>query len=439
MSSVPPLRHVESLVRWSGRNNGSLRGAADPRAIRSVAIIGAGTMGTAVAAANVEHGVPVVIIDADDNARAAAPERVAAELAQTADAGNGQTLSEVARLVRCATDPAQIASCDLVLESVTETASAKQSVYAMVEPHLGAAATLASNTSTIPIGRLAAGLAQRGRFCGLHFFHPVRGRPLVEVVRGPETTDETIATAVAYAKGIGKMPIVVRDGPGFLVNRLLVPYLAEALELLLDGVAIQDIDRAATDFGMAMGPLRMLDEIGLDTAMLAGRVLWDTFPERVSVSPLLITMFKAGRLGRKSGAGFFAYSNGSGGDAPGQPDPQLKELLAAWVRPQQSVPPEDLTTRLLVPMVLEATRLLEEGTVRDPRSIDLGAIFGLGFPASRGGLLYWADTVGIERILALLRAMEPLGSRVAPTAMLLDMARGRGRFYAEDPGDFDRG
>jgi 3-hydroxyacyl-CoA dehydrogenase/enoyl-CoA hydratase/3-hydroxybutyryl-CoA epimerase/3-hydroxyacyl-CoA dehydrogenase/enoyl-CoA hydratase/3-hydroxybutyryl-CoA epimerase/enoyl-CoA isomerase len=409
-----------------------MRGGADPRIVRSVAIIGAGTMGAAVAAANVEHGLPVVIIDADDTALVSAPQRVFAEVSQTQATSNGQALAAVSRLVRCTTDPAEVASCDLVLESVTETAPAKHSVYAAVEPHLRATATLASNTSTIPIARLAAGLSQRHRFCGLHFFHPVRNRPLVEVVRGPETSDQTIGTAVAYAKGIGKMPIVVRDGPGFLVNRLLVPYLAEALELLLDGVAIHQIDHAATEFGMAMGPLRMLDEIGLDTAVLAGRVLWNAFPERISVSPLLITMFKAGRLGRKSGAGFFAYSNGGDGDAPGQPDPQLSRLLASWVRPQPSVPPGDVATRLLVPMVLEATRLLEEGTVHDPRSIDLGAIFGLGFPASRGGLLYWADTVGIERIVAMLRALEPLGSRMAPTSMLLDMARCGARFYADD-------
>ena len=439
MPLLPPLRHVDLLVRWSGHNTGPMPGAAEPRAVRSVAIIGAGTMGIAVAAANVGRGVPVAIVDSDDNTRAAALQRVAAELTQASDVGNGEAIAAVTRLVRCATDPAEIASCDLVLESVTETASTKQSVYAMVEPHLSAKATLASNTSAIPIGRLAAGLAQKGRFCGLHFFHPVRSRPLVEVVRGPDTTDETIATAVAYAKGIGKMPIVVRDGPGFLVNRLLVPYLAEALELLLDGVAIQEIDRAATDFGMALGPLRMLDEIGLDTAVLAGRVLWDAFPERVSVSPLLITMFKAGRLGRKSGAGFFAYSNGSGGDGPGQRDAQVEKLIADWVRPQPSVPPDDIAARLLLPMILEATRLLEDGTVRDPRAIDLGAIFGLGFPAARGGLLYWADTVGIERILAMLRALTPLGPHVAPTGMLLYMARRGGRFHGGDSGDSHRG
>jgi 3-hydroxyacyl-CoA dehydrogenase/enoyl-CoA hydratase/3-hydroxybutyryl-CoA epimerase/3-hydroxyacyl-CoA dehydrogenase/enoyl-CoA hydratase/3-hydroxybutyryl-CoA epimerase/enoyl-CoA isomerase len=322
-----------------------------------------------------------------------------------------------------------IASCDLVLESVTETASAKHGVYAGLEPHLAATATLASNTSAIPIARLASGLSARGRFCGLHFFHPVRSRPLVEVVRGPETSDETIATAVAYAKRIGKMPIVVSDGPGFLVNRLLVPYLAEALDMLLAGTPLDEIERAATDFGMAMGPLHMLDEIGLDTAILVGRVLWEAFPERVSVSPLLISMFKAGRLGRKCGRGFFLYPNGTAGSGSRQPDPELAGILAAWAGPPRRFSPQDIVTRLMLPMILEAARLLEEARVSDPRSIDLGAIHGLGFPASRGGLLYWADTLGPERILDMLRLPAPVDPRMEPTPLLLDMARRGGRFY----------
>jgi 3-hydroxyacyl-CoA dehydrogenase len=398
-----------------------------------VAVIGAGIMGTAIAAATVEHGLPVVIIDQNSDARAAAPEKVAADLAQSPVAGDGQAASAVARLVRCTADPTEIAGCDLVLESVPETVSVKHGVYAGLEPHLAATAVLATNTSAIPIVRLAAGLAAKDRFCGLHFFHPVRNRPLVEVVRGPETSDETIATAVAYAKRIGKTPIVVSDGPGFLVNRLLVPYLAEALEMLLEGASLDEIDGAATEFGMAMGPLHMLDEIGLDTALLVGRVLWEAFPERISVSPLLISMFKAGRLGCKCGQGFFLYPNGTGGDGPRPPDPQLADILATWARPPRSFSPPDIVARLLLPMILEAARLLEEGRVRDPRTIDLGAIYGLGFPASRGGLLYWADRLGSKRILALLKPLLLLGPRMEPTPMLVAMARRHGRFYGHLP------
>jgi len=335
----------------------------------------------------------------------------------------------VARWVTPTTDPARIARCDLVIESVTETPAVKQQLYGWLEPHLGAGAILASNTSTIPIGRLAEGLADGGRFCGLHFFHPVRRRPLVEVIRGPQTRDETIATAVGYVKQIGKMPIVVDDGPGFLVNRLLLPYLTEALELLSDGATIEAIERAATEFGMALGPLRLLDEIGLDTALLAGRVLWDAFPERLVVSPLPVALYKAGRLGRKSGRGFFFYPEGLELDRPGQPDPGVEPIIAAWARPPQQLAPQTITARLLLPMVLEATRILAEKKIRDPREIDLVVLFGLGFPAARGGLLYWADTLGPEKILAMLRDLEALGERARPTPMLLEMAAAKRRFY----------
>lgn len=424
------FQHVDLLIQWNSACDGPL---ATARPIRSVAIIGAGIMGTGIAAANLRHGLPVVLTDANEKVLAAAPQRVAAEWARC----QGQTASghsgPPSGLIHTTTDIARIGACDLVVESVYETLADKQAVYACVEPHLGPAATLATNSSSIPIERLAAPLAEKGRFCGLHFFCPVHSRPLVEVVRGPQTSDQTVATAVAYARTIGKMPIVVGDGPGFLVNRLCLPYLMEALELVLDGAGIDQIERAATGFGMAMGPLRMLDEIGLDTVLLAGRVLWNAFPKRIEPSPLLVAMYKAGRLGRKSGLGFFRYPDGGQTDGPGQPDPQLGKIIGAWARTGQPFSDDAIIARLLVPMILEATRLLQEGKARDPRIIDLGAIFGLGFPACRGGLLYWADTLGMERILAMLGRLESVGPRLAPTPMLLEMARRGERFYGPAP------
>ena len=237
---------------------------------------------------------------------------------------------------------------------MAETVSAKHAVYAAIEPHVQAHTILASNTSTIPIQRLAATLARADRFLGLHFFHPVRRRPLVEIVRGPKTSDASITTAAAFAKGIAKTPIVVDDGPGFLVNRLLVPYLTEALELLLDGASIDDVEHAATEFGMAMGPLRLVDEIGIDTVFQGGRVLWEAFPDRVVASPLLVSMLKAGRLGTKSGAGFFLYSKEGTGpicaqhpsghsgrldlstfSVSGHRDAAVAEMIAQWARSPQ--------------------------------------------------------------------------------------------------------
>ena len=436
--------HVEALVKRNRLDRGVDVPGLEPAAVRSVGIavrsvgiavrsvgiVGAGLMGTAIAAANVKHGLAVVLSDTSQEALARAPERIASELAQQTDGGRSDAPETVVdRLVRLSPRPEVVAECDLVLESVAEALPTKQRVLAELEPRLRAEAVLATNTSTIPISKLAEGLRQPGRLCGIHFFHPVRHRSLVEIIRGPETVDETIAAAVGYAKTIDKMPIVVADGPGFLVNRLLQPYLQEALEMLLDGAAIDEIDRAATDFGMAMGPLRIIDEIGLDTVILAGRVLWEAFPERIVASPLLITMYKQGRLGRKSGRGFFRYDRQTLWDGPGEPDPAVQSIIDHWARPPQRFDPQTIADRLVLPMVLEGTRLLEEGKVRDPRDVDLAVLFGLGFPAARGGLLFWADTLGARRIVEVLKPMESLGARARPTPMLLEMAQSGRRFY----------
>jgi len=427
-------RHVERLVERNRRDTGIDLAHVEPRPIRSVGIVGAGMMGTAIAATHVKAGLPVVITDADESTLWAAAERIAAELAQQIDASEAECAERVARLVEPTADAAKIARCELVLESVVETVAGKQEVYAQLAPHLTDATILASNTSTIPIGRLAAELSDPGRFCGIHFFHPVRHRSLVEIVRGPDTSDATIAAAVGHAKRIQKMPIVVEDGPAFLVNRLLLPYLIEAMDLLLDGAPIDQVERAATDFGMALGPLRILDEIGIDTVVNAGRVLWQAFPDRIVASPLLITMYKKGRLGRKSGAGFFSYASETAWDGPSQPDPRVEQLIAQWARPPQKLTPETITHRLILPMVLEATRLLQEQKVRHPGDVDLAVLFGLGFPASRGGLLYWADCLGADRILQMLKPLEPLGPRLHPTGLLQETAKRGQRFYDWQPG-----
>jgi 3-hydroxyacyl-CoA dehydrogenase len=390
-----------------------------PFASRTVGIIGAGLMGTAIAAATAKCGIRVVLCDVDPQVLDTVPARIACE-ADAAAAGRVTTTSDLP----------SVANCDVVLESIVESLAAKQRLYSELEPHLGAGTKVFSNTSTIPIAALTAKMRDGSRFCGLHFFHPVRRRPLVEIIRGPATSDRTVATAAALAEAIGKVPLVANDGPGFLVNRLLVPYLGEALELLLEGAAIESIERAVLDFGMAMGPLRLADEIGLDTLLLGGRVLWQAFPERIAPSPLLVTMCKAKRLGRKVGRGFFAYPAGIAVDEPGCLDPQVEPILAAWAKGRQSFTASQIIDRLLLPMTLEATRMLDEKAVGQPCDIDQGTVLGLGFPAARGGLLRWADERGPREIVAALGQFGHLGTRVKPTSLLLDMARSGARFYA---------
>ncbi|MEE8450903.1 MAG: 3-hydroxyacyl-CoA dehydrogenase NAD-binding domain-containing protein [Thermoguttaceae bacterium] len=444
--------NVRALVQRYCRSSRFEQVSASPRPVRSVGIVGAGMMGTAVAAIHVKQNLPVVITDVDRQMLDDARDRILAELIdegpepgepepdKSAGAMSAQDARRlVERLVHPTTEEALLGQCDLVIESISETIPAKRQLYARVEPLLRDGAILASNTSTIPVGRLVEGLAEPDRFCGLHFFHPVRRRPLVEIVCGRQTADVTIATAVAHAMAIDMVPIIVDDGPGFLVNRLLIPYLTEAMELLLEGVPIGAIEKAATDFGMAKGPLRLLDEIGLDTVLHAGWVLAEAFPERILSSPLLISMIKAGRLGCKSRAGFFSYkrdgidSDTARSDAA-RSDKTVDRIIAQWAGPPRPHTSQSIVFRLLLPMILEATRMIEAGKIHglgdlEPGDIDLGAVLGLGFPASAGGLLRWADTLSAARIVDLLQPLQRLGPRMQPTTLLQEMARLDGRFY----------
>ena len=236
----------------------------------------------------------------------------------------------------------------------------------------------------------------------------------------------TIATVVAHAKRIGKLPIVINDGPGFLVNRILLPYMNEALDLLCEGVSIKSIERAATGFGMPMGPLTLYDVVGLDTALYAGQTMTAAFPDRAGTSDLLAKMVDAGRLGKKSGSGFYRYL---GPKQKKQPDPQFEELLQPCLGEPREHSPETITNRLFLPMLLEATRVLEEGICRDARDVDFGLIYGIGFPPFRGGLLFWADTLGARTIIESLKEIDYLGPRAEPTNLLTEMANSNGKFY----------
>lgn len=418
------MENVNAIAEWGRRDRRLLRqGDASPPRIGRVGIIGAGMMGTSIAAAHVRHHVPVVIHDSDANVLDRARTSIAAELAET------DATTEFTRLVCPTADLAEAARCDLVLESIVELLPAKLALYAEMKKHLANRAIVASNTSTIPIERLSSGIGDASRFVGMHFCHPVRQRPLVEIVRGPKTSDLTIARAVAHAIRIDRIPIVVPDGPGFVVNRLLLPYLGEALELLREGATLESVEQAAADFGMAIGPLRLMDEIGLDTTLQAAWVLAAAFPDRVVSSPLLVSLIKAGRLGRKSDAGFFSYNGPSGRATQTPADAAVAKLIAPWVNPIPRASSETLCQRLILPMLLEATRILEEHKVGDVRDIDLAVLFGLGFPVEKGGLLWWADTLGAERIIAMLQSLTTMGPRAEPTAMLRSLARAGDKFY----------
>jgi 3-hydroxyacyl-CoA dehydrogenase/enoyl-CoA hydratase/3-hydroxybutyryl-CoA epimerase/3-hydroxyacyl-CoA dehydrogenase/enoyl-CoA hydratase/3-hydroxybutyryl-CoA epimerase/enoyl-CoA isomerase len=255
--------------------------------------------------------------------------------------------------------------------------------------------------------------------------------PLVEVIRGQQTSDETIAAAVAYAKRLGKSPIVMNDGPGFLVNRLLLPYMNEAALMLCEGASINSVERAAKDFGMPMGPITLYDVVGLDVAVHAGKTMLEAFPDRVVPAPILEKLVESGRLGQKAGRGFFDYE-----PPKGNKPPKGKESseVAAFIEEcrggtARKLSVEEITDRLFLPMLVEATRVLADGLVGDVRDIDLALIFGIGFPPFRGGLFFWADQVGVAQIVEKLAKYKSLGQRFEVTPMLTKLAASKSKFY----------
>jgi 3-hydroxyacyl-CoA dehydrogenase/enoyl-CoA hydratase/carnithine racemase len=428
---TPVNRALINVFFLTDRNkkDTGVAGAVKPREIKSVGVFGAGIMGAGISAAVVKRELPLTISDAAPQALAGGVQKILEEVSynKQTKGSDPKRMLKFAPLVNATSVDDEYKNCDLVIEAVVENPKVKGELYQRIEPLLSERAILASNTSAISIGRLAEKLKHPERFCGIHFFNPVRKMPLVEVIRGPKTSDETVATAVAFAKAVGKSPIVVNDGPGFLVNRLLLPYMNEALELMLDGVEIKAIESAAKGFGMPMGPITLYDVVGLDTAYYAGQVMHEAFPDRIGESPLLATMVKAGRLGQKTGVGFFAYKDKKEGR--GAPDPTLADVLKPLARGQIKLGEQQIVERLFLPMVLEATRVLEEQKVRDPRDVDLGLIFGIGFPPFKGGLLFWADTLGAAKIVEMLKPYESLGLRYQPTPMLLEMAKSGRTFY----------
>jgi 3-hydroxyacyl-CoA dehydrogenase/enoyl-CoA hydratase/3-hydroxybutyryl-CoA epimerase len=310
-----------------------------------------------------------------------------------------------------------MAHADLALEAVVEDLDVKRRVFAELEVRIPPGAVLASNTSSLSIDALASGLLHPGRFVGFHFFNPVHRMPLVEVVRGERTTDTALVTAVTLARRLGKTPVVVKDSPGFVVNRVLMPYLREALHMLEEGYAVADLDSAMRRFGMPMGPFEVVDEVGLDVAQKVAGVLTAAFPTRMQASPALETLIAAGRLGRKNGRGFYRHRG-----RERKVDPSVRGLLGQQhQRRPQTV--DALAERMVLAMVNEAARCVEEGIVAGAEQVDLAMIFGAGFPPHRGGVLRHADAVGLESIarrLAVLHAEK--GARFEPCALLVTKA-----------------
>ena len=405
-------------------------GAPEPRSIAAPGVVGAGIMGAGITAASLRAGFATSLVDVNAEALAASVPGILEEAAWSRLTKRSDPAAAVALAGRLqtATGLAALARCDLVVESVLERTDLKQRVLADIERAVAPDAIIATNTSTNPIAKLAEALAEPARFCGMHFFNPVRRMVLVEVIRGPATSDATVAAVVAHAKRLGKCPVVVRDSPGFLVNRVLMPYLHEAVEMVREGIEPARIDRVARGFGMPMGPLELYDMIGLDTAFYAGLVLSAAYGDRIEASPLIPAFVKAGRLGRKTGAGFYRFQ-GTGPKARTiGSDAETPRIVARYALPARETSDRTIADRLFLPMLLEALRVLDEGIVSDGRDVDLAVIHALGFPPFRGGLFAWADSLGAAEVVRRLESLADLGARMQPTERLLAIARAGGRF-----------
>jgi 3-hydroxyacyl-CoA dehydrogenase/enoyl-CoA hydratase/3-hydroxybutyryl-CoA epimerase/3-hydroxyacyl-CoA dehydrogenase/enoyl-CoA hydratase/3-hydroxybutyryl-CoA epimerase/enoyl-CoA isomerase len=391
-----------------------------PLPVERVGVLGAGLMGSGIAGAHVRRGIPVMMLDSVPQALEKGVAAIARVVQSRIAIGRATSDELTAALGRLSTTAAltAMADRDVVIEAIVEDEAAKTQTYRELLPFLKRDAILASNTSTISITRMAKATDRPDRFAGMHFFNPVDRMQLVEVIRGENTSDQTVVTLVALAKRIGKTPIVVRDCPGFLVNRILFPYINESLVLLEEGADPRAIDKAAVAFGMPMGPITLNDLVGLDTSLYAGRVVNTAFADRAKTTRILDELVAAGRLGQKSGAGFYSYARGG----RGADDPAFAAVLERVRTDRRQVSAEEITERLFLPMVVEASRVLAEGIVRDPGDVDMGLILGIGFPAFRGGLLRWADSLGLPTVLRMLKKYEALGPRFQPTEPIRKLA-----------------
>ena len=410
------------------KDNGTKDPKAKARPVRQVAVLGGGLMGAGVAyVTSALQGVPVRIKDKDDAGAARAlkhvqglyDERVRKRSLTWREAG-----AKMALVTAC-TDTSGLRQADLVIEAVFEDLELKRRVLKDVEAAGKPDVIFASNTSSLPIAQIAEASKHPETVIGMHYFSPVNKMPLLEVIVTPKTADEVTATCVEVGKKQGKTVIVVNDGVGFYTSRILAPYMNEAAFLLAEGADIAELDKALIDFGFPVGPITLLDEVGIDVAQKVGKIMHAAFGDRLAAPDATDALVKDGRLGRKSKKGFYTY-DGKKKDV----DPTVYALLPHGAS-RKKLDRHEMAERCVLQMVNEAVRCLGEGVLRSPRDGDVGAIFGLGFPPFLGGPFRYADAQGLGRVLERTEHFaEKLGKRFEPAPLLLEQVKAGKKFYA---------
>jgi 3-hydroxyacyl-CoA dehydrogenase/enoyl-CoA hydratase/3-hydroxybutyryl-CoA epimerase len=398
------------------------------REVTRLAVLGGGFMGAGVA--SVSLGLGLVVRDISDEVLGRAAKTVDEGLKRQVRSGAIRSAEADRRRSRLllTTRVDDLAGADLVIEAVFEDLELKRRVLAEVEAQIAPEAVFASNTSALPIREIAAEARRPERVIGMHYFSPVPKMPLLEIVVPEATAPWAVATARAFGVAQGKTCIVVKDGPGFYTTRILAPFLNEAVKIVEEGAAIEDVDRAMKDFGYPVGPLALIDEVGIDVGAHVARDLGRAFADRgLEGSGALPRLFEAGLHGRKNKKGFYLYPTGAGKGRK-RVNPEVYQLLGGGER--RAVPAVEIQDRLALLMVNEAVHCLGDGIIASPRDGDLGAILGLGFPPFLGGPFRHVDTVGKGKIVARLEELAAThGPRFQPAPMLAQVVENRGKFY----------
>lgn len=419
------LVHLFFLTQDAGRIGASAKSEVDGT---SISVLGAGTMGAGIAASFLLSGHPVCLADTVKEAREKAGKKIAS-LIEKKKSFNESKKKKTKEALSLTDDLGKFSGSSLVVEAIIENLDIKREVFASLEEVVGDSCLLASNTSSLSIGEIAEGLKKPERFIGLHFFNPAEKMQLVEIVLGQKTEDSAVAFAAALVSAIGKYPVVVKDVAGFLVNRSLTPYLVEAAFLISEGVSIQDIDKAARNFGMPMGPVELLDEIGLDIAAKVSQIMEESYGARMTGPKHAEDLVGHKLFGKKSGAGFYLH-NGK------KRVPNEEALSKLQLNPStKPIKPEVVEQRLILALVNEAVRCLDEGVCGTPgkeaaSQIDLASVFGIGFAPFRGGVIKYADTLGAEKLYKTLDEFSKVyGERFNPTEGIKQRAEEGKGFY----------
>jgi 3-hydroxyacyl-CoA dehydrogenase/enoyl-CoA hydratase/3-hydroxybutyryl-CoA epimerase/enoyl-CoA isomerase len=401
--------------------------------VKLAAVLGAGIMGGGVAYQSASRGTPILMKDINEAALDLGMSEATKLLGGQLKRKKIDAL-EMAKVIGQITPTlsyGDFGRVDLVVEAVVENVNVKKSVLAEVEKSLKDDAVLASNTSTISITELAKDLKRPEQFCGMHFFNPVHRMPLVEVIRGEKTSEETIATTVAYAKAMGKTPVVVNDCPGFLVNRVLFPYFGGFSGLLQSGADYLQVDKVMERFGWPMGPAYLLDVVGIDTAFKADAVMAEGFPDRMAHTDenAIDRLYKLERFGQKNDKGFYRYEVDKRGKPAKIVDEEVAGLLADVVGETTEFDKDEIIARMMIPLCIETARCVEEGIVASPAEADIGLIYGIGFPPFLGGALNYMDQMGLDTFCELADKYADLGALYVPTEKMREMAKNNGKYF----------